>query len=423
MKIKEININDIIPYARNPRKNSAVDKVAASIKEFGFRQPIVIDAGMVVIVGHTRLAAAQKLGLETVPVHVAEGLTPAQIKAYRIADNRTNDDAEWDMDLLKIELEELTIDGFDLSLTGFDEKEIELAVTNYKANGALAECYGEPPFSVLDTTSKRWLDRRKSWESVGLLHDAAGRADKLLDLGAIPSKIASTSVFDPVLAEIVYGWFAPPRGLILDPFCGGPPRSFVAASLGYSYIGFELRQEQVDHNYEVLSSCGLKGVNIKCDDAQNINKYIGPAKADFIFSCPPYADLEKYSDDPRDLSSMRYPEFIAAYRSIVDKACKALKMDSFAVFVVSEVRDKKGGFYNFVGDTISAFVDAGMVYYNEIILLNAVGTGAFRAKKTFDSGRKVIRRHQNILVFVKGDAKRAADRAKESRGVIYDSDE
>ena len=116
----------VIPYARNPRNNqAAVAKVAASIREFGWRQPIVVDSNMVVIVGHTRLLAAQQLGLEKVPVHVAEGLTEAQVKAYRLADNRTHEEAEWDNELLAIELGELKDSNFDLGLTGFDADELE----------------------------------------------------------------------------------------------------------------------------------------------------------------------------------------------------------------------------------------------------------------------------------------------------------
>lgn len=125
MKIETIDIERVIPYARNPRKNAgAVDKVAASLREFGFRQPIVVDENYTVIVGHTRLLAAKKLGMTEVPVHVAEGLTDAQIKAYRIADNRTNEEAEWDIDLLKVEFKDLQDQGCDLSLTAFDDDEL-----------------------------------------------------------------------------------------------------------------------------------------------------------------------------------------------------------------------------------------------------------------------------------------------------------
>lgn len=117
----------VIPYARNPRTatDTAVGKVAASIKEFGFRVPIIVDSEGVIIAGHTRLAAAQRLGLERVPVLVAADLSPAQVKAYRIADNRTAQETTWDYELLGIELEDLAGLDVDLSLTGFDGPEIE----------------------------------------------------------------------------------------------------------------------------------------------------------------------------------------------------------------------------------------------------------------------------------------------------------
>lgn len=126
MKVELLPIERVIPYARNPRNNqAAVSKVAASIKEFGFRQPIVVDTQMVVIVGHTRLLAAQQLGMTSVPVHIADGLSEAQIKAYRLADNRTHEEAEWDADLLALELGDLEEMGFSLDLTGFDEEELQ----------------------------------------------------------------------------------------------------------------------------------------------------------------------------------------------------------------------------------------------------------------------------------------------------------
>ena len=119
-------IDSVIPYARNPRNNaSAVDSVASSLQEFGWQQPVVVDGENVVIVGHTRLLAAKKLGMESIPVHVAESLTDAQVKAYRLADNRVAQNAEWDIDLLAIELGELEDMAVDLSLTGFDKDELD----------------------------------------------------------------------------------------------------------------------------------------------------------------------------------------------------------------------------------------------------------------------------------------------------------
>jgi len=125
MQVEQWDIGRIKPYTSNPRRNDkAVEAVAKSIREFGFRQPIVVDAGGVIVVGHTRYKAALKLGLATVPVHVAADLTPQQARAYRIADNRTNETAEWDIDLLPIELGELREDGADLKLLGFTDKEL-----------------------------------------------------------------------------------------------------------------------------------------------------------------------------------------------------------------------------------------------------------------------------------------------------------
>ncbi len=125
MEVSIVAIDKIIPYVRNPRKNEvAVDKVKASIKEFGFRQPIVVTSEYVVVAGHTRLLASKALGLTKLPVHIAEGLTESQIKAYRIADNRVAQDSEWDNELLKLELGELKEADFNLNLTGFDTDEL-----------------------------------------------------------------------------------------------------------------------------------------------------------------------------------------------------------------------------------------------------------------------------------------------------------
>ena len=126
MIVTDMPVESLVPYARNPRNNAAaIDAVKASIAEFGFRQPIVVDEKMVVIVGHTRLEAAKQLGLKTVPVHVAEGLTPAQAKAYRIMDNRSHENAEWDDEMLRLEFGDLKLDDFDLALTGFVSEELD----------------------------------------------------------------------------------------------------------------------------------------------------------------------------------------------------------------------------------------------------------------------------------------------------------
>ena len=140
MDIQTVGIDEVIPYAKNPRKNdAAVDKVAGSLKEFGWRQPIVVDAEMVVIAGHTRLAAARKLKLDQVPIHIATDLTANQIKAYRIADNRVSQEAKWDDDLLALELADLDLENYDLGLTGFDDDELAALMAEAVTEGLVDE--------------------------------------------------------------------------------------------------------------------------------------------------------------------------------------------------------------------------------------------------------------------------------------------
>lgn len=126
MEIKMMNVEDLIPYINNPRHNeNAIDKVASSIKEFGFKVPIVIDKDKVVVTGHTRLLASKKLGLEQVPCVVADDLSKAQIKAFRLADNKVSEFSTWDMELLKVELEELEELNFEVSDLGFEFMSID----------------------------------------------------------------------------------------------------------------------------------------------------------------------------------------------------------------------------------------------------------------------------------------------------------
>lgn len=134
---------------------------------------------------------------------------------------------------------------------------------------------------------------------------------------------------------------------------------------------------------------------------------IAPGEYDFIFTCPPYYDLEVYSDDERDLSNMPYDLFLNAYRTIIAKAVLMLKDNRFAAIVVGDIRDKSGIYRNFVSETIAAFQDAGAMLYNEAILITAVGSLPIRAGRIFEAGRKLGKTHQNVLVFVKGDPKKA----------------
>lgn len=173
-------IAKISPYEKNARKipQLAIDKVARSIQEFGFRQPIVVDEAGVIIVGHVRRLAALQLHIETVPVHVARGLTLAQIKAYRLMDNRSHEDAKWDMNLLTLELQELKLEGLALELTGFNEADLAALAGGSAAdtNRSLADRFGVPPFSILDARQGYWQDRKRAWLSIGIQSEL-GRGD------------------------------------------------------------------------------------------------------------------------------------------------------------------------------------------------------------------------------------------------------
>lgn len=214
---------------------------------------------------------------------------------------------------------------------------------------------------------------------------------------------SGTSIFDPVLTELAYRWFCPDGGSILDPFSGGSVRGIVASVLGRDYTGIDLRPEQVVANIE-------QGDRITPDnpprwivgDSRDVAT-LAPGQYDLVFSCPPYADLERYSDDPRDLSTMDYPAFLVSYRAIVAACVGMLKPDRFAVFVVGDVRDRMGFYRNFPGATIAAFQDAGATLYNEAILVTAVGSLPIRVGKQFGSYRKLGKTHQNVLAFFRGD--------------------
>ena len=223
-----------------------------------------------------------------------------------------------------------------------------------------------------------------------------------------------TSIFDPVVCEIAYRWFCPLGGAVLDPFAGGSVRGIVASKLGRPYTGIDLRAEQIDANRaQAERICGEPMPRWVCGDSRKVmpalaQQGIAP-QFDFIFTCPPYADLEVYSDDPRDLSTLEYEEFRAAYTSIIAGACALLKSDRFACFVVGDVRDPKGFYRNFPGHTIAAFEAAGLRLYNEAILVTAVGSLPIRAGKQFAATRKLGKTHQNCLVFIKGDPRKAAE--------------
>lgn len=270
-------------------------------------------------------------------------------------------------------------------------------------NPILRAKFIEPPFSVLDTKSGNWQNRKKLWKNIGIKSEI-GRSSSVIHMDTQSKKKNSTeyvSIFDPALCEVLYHWFVPDNGTILDPFAGGSVRGIVANYLGYKYTGIDIRQEQIESNRN-------QGVDILDIDNQP-NWYVGDSdkvldgfntRFDFVFSCPPYANLEVYSDIEGDISNMNYEDFMRSYESIVKKSCDLLKDNGFACFVVGEVRDKNGNYIGFVPDTINAFRKCGMKFYNEAILLNQIASASMRASGNMKS-KKLVKVHQNILVFKK----------------------
>lgn len=268
----------------------------------------------------------------------------------------------------------------------------------------LRDKFIEPPFSILDTKSGNWQRRKKLWMSKGIKSEI-GRDAKVINMGTTNVAKNSTeyvSVFDPALCEVLYHWFCPENGTILDPFSGGSVRGIVANYLGYKYTGIDIRQEQIESNREqALTILDVNNQpNYYVGDSNEVLNDIWNTQFDMIFSCPPYADLEVYSNLDGDISNMSYDKFIIAYKSIIKKSCEKLKNGGFAVFVVGEVRDKKGNYIGFVPDTIQAFKECGMNFYNEAILLNAIASASMRANGNMKS-QKLVKVHQNILVFKK----------------------
>ena len=285
----------------------------------------------------------------------------------------------------------------------------------------LHEKYIVPPFSVINSHQTYVKSRFAFWESLGLCAED-GRAEHLAYDNRRMNKrrkkhINGTSVFNPVLCEVLYKWFTLPNSKVLDPFAGGVVRGAMASILGHSYTGYDVSKEQIESNQRIFD--GIKERyqiedRIEWINDSSINIPMGKEpQYDFVITCPPYYNLEKYTDDSRDLSNqISYGEFLKLYREILVRSAMQLKDDSFFAITVSEIRDKKTTEYlGFVPDTISILMrDCMLKYYNEIILYNDTGNLAITSGDYLDLARKVGRQHQNVLVFYRGNTKNIRDK-------------
>jgi hypothetical protein len=369
-----------------------------------------------VLAGNHTLIAARDAGWADIAVCWVD-VDDDQAARIVAADNRTADLGAYDEEVLAALLGDLT----DLDGTGYTEADLAALVGGDQDDGAppanpsLADRFLVPPFSVLDARSGWWRDRKRRWLSG--IDPGAGRGEHLAfnttKTNYMPSIAAGTSVFDPVLCEVVYRWFSPAGGAVLDPWAGGSVRGLVAALLGRTYVGVELRAEQIAANVAQAATI----LDLHPADVTPPTWLVGDSRAvlptltepaDLVFGCPPYFDLERYGDDPRDLSAMSDADYRAAYRTIITAAADQLRPDRFAVLVVSAARSPKTGFLRDLrGLTVDAAAAAGLALYNEAVLVTPVGSLPIRTAGAFVGSRIMGRTHQDVLVFVKGDRKRA----------------
>jgi len=456
MNVVKVNLDELVEDNNNARIHSErnIEEIKKSLKKYKQYRPFVVQRSTnKIIVGNGMYRAMKLLGIKEGWVEYRD-LSDIEATKLALTDNRTAELAEWDIEILEDIFNDL---GDDKDVIGWNEEEINGIVGNTpideeqqeEARQSLKERFLFCPLSVLNTRCGPWQERKRQWLSLGIKSEISRENINVSGsfAGSVPnyfymkeayekkqghavtnkefeekwlkeylrnnkSSIKQTksggilSVFDPVLCELMYYWFSFEGAKVLDVFAGGSVRGIVAQMLNRDYTGIDLSKEQIEANKENGKEIlGEKIPNWIVGNSMNV-KSLAAGEYDFIFSCPPYFDLEIYSDSEEDLSnSKNYDEFIAMYRSIIKDAVSMLKDNRFACFVV-DVRDKKTGMYrNFVSQTISAFEDAGMSLYNEIILVTSMGSLPVRLNNPWLKTLQKHFTHQNVLVFYKGDQK------------------
>lgn len=407
LKLGDIKLNDNNPRIIKDRQMKRLVKSIQDFPEMTELRPIVIDENNVILGGNMRYRAMKQLGYEHVEVVKVSGLTDEQKREFIIKDNVPF--GEWDWDELANEW-----DSVELSDWGVDIPDKSWANDQFTP---LSGDFIVPPLSILDTRLAGWKNRRQMWDS--MVDGRLGRPENGIWVGPAnlyvkmgktnPNLTKGTSVFDPVLCELMYRWFNIEGGSILDPFSGGDTRGVVAAMLGYDYMGVDLRSEQVSENqsqYRELGDRPTGHAEWQVGNSKDIESICCDRKFDMVFSCPPYLDLEKYSDDEADLANMSHEQFYRVYEQIIASSAKLLKPNRFAVFVVGNVREKGFAQSLLVERTIKAFIDAGMAFYNHLILINPMALKAITCRKSMGT-RKVGLVHQDVLVFTNASSNQA----------------
>lgn len=406
----------------------------------------------------------------TVPTLLASQLTEAQKREFIIKDNSAF--GHWDTERLLQEWQDLpladwglaswnttpaaetenttqdTTEGTQEDETTTDEQEdTETETTQQDENAprlpaSLNEIFIIPPFSVLDTRTGYWQQRKKLWrEHIGAINGETREGitfspemchpqlythfrqirdtlpvkmnftqyldtlpEEQLEQERQKNLAAGVSLFDPVLSEILCQWFTPhAHSSICDPFAGDTQKGMVFAMLGHRFTGIELRAEQVEANRRNLEGRDLDCTYI-CDDGRNIRKHIEADTQDLLFSCPPYFDLEQYSDLPEDASNQRtYNAFMQILAEGFRGGWECLHNNRFAILVVGDVRNHlTQGYYDFAGDLIRIFKSFGATLINRFVLVEQIGSSCLRARNNFQR-RKATKIHQDVLVFFKGN--------------------
>lgn len=450
-RVVYLPIDDIIGAERNPKRHDTTS-INRSLAAFGLGElPLLDERTGRLVAGHGRIneIRAMRDGGQTAPagIHVTDDGTwtvpviggwasrsDDDAAAYLVASNHLSTLGGWDDRELTDLLDELRDAGL-AELTGFDDDAIDdLANTltdeeasgepaSSRGSGALTTRFGVPPFTVFDARQGYWQERKKAWLGLGIAsHEGRGAdllggfaSDSLTRLsGGDPENLpayAGTSVFDPVLCEILIAWYSKPGQRVLDPFAGGSVRGLVSSRLERHYTGVDLRAEQIDANNrqaaEVAAGAACPPTWI-VGDSRNLGDLVpGDEVFDMMLTCPPYADLEVYSDDPRDLSRADgYDGFLAGYRECLTAATNRMAGDAFAAIVTGAVRDKRGVVRDLPSDTTVIMEGLGWVLYQDAVLVTQAATAALRAGRQFGALRKLTRTHQMVGVYHRGDIDR-----------------
>lgn len=463
--LRTVHRDDLAVHPENAREGD-IGAICQAMTENGVYGRLLVQASTgYILKGNHTYQSLCLLGWTEFDIEEID-VTDEHARRILLADNRTSDLAEYNLLGLAKTIRRQMEEAGTLAGTGFEPDDLDQIIRDLNAEASaaeaaqddtfaddaqidaarltLAERFVVPPFTVLDARQGYWRQRKQAWLDLGVKGER-GRGEGLLfasptasDPGFYQKKSraeeqlgrslttaeflehyyepdgdaldAGVSIFDPVLCEIAYRWFMPKGGHILDPFAGEATKGLVAAYLGHPYTGVELREEQVNENITQAAAMArsdrwVEPTWIRGDSAR-ITDHLPPGQLyDGIFTSPPYYDLEVYSTSEKDGSAMAsYPDFMRFYGEVFRGAVSRLKDNRFVVVKIGEIRDKRTGVQrNFLGHNISCFLDLGLHYYNEAVLVTPVGSLAIRAGRAFAATRKTGKGHQNVLVFWKGD--------------------